>query len=185
MSTPSSSGATMQIYFHNLPAIQQQTRQLDHAQCKHCKQTHQLISHGFVRKKRVSAEPEAVGKRVFCSNRHQRTGCGRTMQLYVDATIRYLHHAGQRVVAFMQALTAGNTIHDAYQHATGSMSSARHAYRWLHRLTHQLSSYRSGVHRPPLQDDPDMAANRPARLVTLTSTFTALLQQFGQPLCCV
>jgi len=107
------------------------------------------------------------------------------MQLYVDATIRYLHHAGQCIVAFVQGLTDGNTIQHAYQHATGSMSSPRHAYRWLNRLTHQLSCYRSVVHRPPLQDDPGIAVNRPARLATLMSTFTALLQQFGQPLCCV
>ena len=173
----------MQIYFNNLPAIQQQTMQLDHAQCKHCKQTSQLISHGFVRKKRSGAEPEAVGKRVFCSNRHQRTGCGRTMQLYVDATIRYFHHAGQCVVAFVAALITGTTIERAYQQAIGKQSAPRQAYRWLNRLGDQLSVYRSTMHRPQLQDNPPVAINRPARLASLTSTFTMLLRQFGQSLC--
>jgi len=106
------------------------------------------------------------------------------MQLYVNATIRYLHHAGQCVVAFVQALTAGNTIHHACQHATGRLSSPRHAYRWLHRLTDQLSCYRSLAHRPSLRSDPASTLNRPVRLIALMPTFTELLQQFGQPLCC-
>lgn len=153
--------------------------QLDHAQCTHCKQAHQLISHGFIRKKRVGAEPEAVGKRVFCSNRNQRTGCGRTVQLYLDLTVRYLHHAGSCVVAFVLSLMAGMSIEHAYHHATG-VATPRNAYRWLHRLYAQLSFYRSLSHRLPLQDtDPIVAVNRPLRLVSLISTFQVLSQRFG------
>ena len=80
----------MQIYYSNLEAIEQQTRQLDQVQCRHCVQRHQLVSHGFFYKKRVGAAPQALGKRVFCSNRQRYTGCGRTMQLYLD-TIRVLN----------------------------------------------------------------------------------------------
>jgi hypothetical protein len=173
----------MQIYYPTLHAIEQQTMQLAHAQCAHCKQTHQLVSHGFVRKKRVGAEPEAVGKRVFCSNRNQRTGCGRTMQLYLASTVRYLHYAGDCVAAFLLALLAGMTIQHAYHQATGT-AAPRHAYRWLNRLCAQLSIYRSLAHRPSLQDATAIvAANRPMRLVSLISTIKTLLQQFEQPLC--
>jgi len=173
----------MQIYYPNLHAIEQQTMQLEHSQCAHCKQTQQLVSHGFIRKKRVGAEPEAIGKRVFCSNRNKRTGCGRTMQLYLDSTIRYLHYAGGCVAAFVSSLIAGITIRRAYYHATGT-TTPRHAYRWLKRLCAQSSVYRSLAHRPPLQDAPEVTeAHRPLRLLSLMSTFTALLQRFGQPLC--
>ena len=173
----------MQLYYSSLQAIDQQTMQLDHAQCNHCRQTHQLISHGFIRKKRTGAEPEAVGKRVFCSNRNNRAGCGRTMQLYVDSTIRYLHHGCCCVEAFILSLMAGMTIGHAYHHATGA-DTPRNAYRWLHRLRMQASVYRSLMHRPLLQDaDPFAAANRPARLGSLMLAFPSLLQRFGQPLC--
>lgn len=173
----------MQIYYPSLQAIEQQTMQLEHAQCRHCGQTRQLVSHGFIRKKRVGAEPAAVGKRVFCSNRNNRTGCGRTLQLYLDATIRCLHHAGCRVAAFVWSLAAGMTILNAYHQATGT-ASPRHAYRWLHRLGAQLSVYRSVSHRPPLQDTAQIgAAKRPARLLLLISACEVLLQRFGQPLC--
>jgi hypothetical protein len=175
----------MQIYYPNLQAIEQQTMQLDRARCAHCLQEHQLVSHGFIRKKQAGAEPEAVGKRVFCSNRKRRTGCGRTMQLYLDATVRYLHHAGSAVVAFMLSLIAGVSIHQAYTGATGA-ATGRHAYRWLDRLCAQLSTYRALAWRPPSQAiAPGAAPKRPARLRLLTATFEMLLQRFEQPLCAV
>src|SRR6266516_1375511 len=153
----------MQIYYSSLEAIQQQTRQLDNEQCRHCKQTHQLVSHGFLYKKRVGAEPEAIGKRVFCSNRYRHTGCGRTVQLYLDSTVRYLHHAGGWVVAFVLSLITGMTVENAYRQATGT-ATPRNAYRWLNRLGAQLSFYRRLSHRPPLPDtDPIVARHRPLR----------------------
>lgn len=176
----------MQTYYPSLSAIEQQTTQLDHEQCARCQQTHQLVSHGFIRKKQVGADPQAVGKRVFCSNRRNHTGCGRTMQLYLDVTVRYLHYAGAAVVAFVLSLIAGSSIQHAYHCATGTVTP-RNAYRWLTRLGAQLSVYRSLSHRPPLQNSSDsalaIALKRPLRLPSLMSTFTMLLQRFGQPLC--
>ena len=206
-------GAIMQIYYPNLPAIEQRTKQLDLTRCTHCSQTRQLISHGFIRKKRVGGKSEAVGKRVFCSNRNRRTGCGRTMQLYLDATIRYLHYAGCVVVAFVAFLMTGLSIASAYQRATGSTTS-RHAYRWLTALLAQLSTYRSVVHQPlfhavvhavvhdhahdsaphsahdmarhpPIMRKPKAPPKRPrpARLVLLMASVKALFVFCGQPLC--
>lgn len=109
----------MRLYYPSLVAIEQHTMQLDAEPCRHCRQTRQLVSHGYIRKKQRQAEPAKVGKRVFCSNRNHRTGCGRTMQLYLETTIRCLHHGGERVTAFILALIAGMRIRQAYRHATG------------------------------------------------------------------
>lgn len=173
----------MQIYFPNLLAIQQQTLQLENEHCIHCKQTRQLVSHGFIRKKRVGADPAAVGKRVFCSNRNLRTGCGRTVQLYLDSTVRYLQYAGQHVAAFVLALIQGVTIQRAYLEATGA-GCPRNAYRWLNKLEARLSVYRSRLHQPPLSPPPQIATSRrgPRRSV-LISTFDTLSRQQGQRLC--
>ncbi|MBI1889498.1 MAG: hypothetical protein HYS18_02500 [Burkholderiales bacterium] len=174
----------MQLYYSSLQAIEQQTMQLDDEPCRHCRQSHHLISHGFIRKKRSGAEPEAVGKRVYCSNRNRHTGCGRTVQLYIDSTIRYLRHAGECVVAFALSLIKGLTIQYAYHAATGTdADTPRNAYRWLHRLSAQLSVWRSLAHKPPLQDAGANAAAHAGPRQLLTSTFAALLQHFGQPLC--
>jgi hypothetical protein len=38
-------------------------------QCKHCHQSGQMVSHGYIYKQHSYFEKELVGKRVFCSNR--------------------------------------------------------------------------------------------------------------------
>ena len=68
----------MELYYQDIHAIEQQTRQLSLHRCLHCLSDQHLILHAYIYKKRTRAEPEAVGKRVFCSNRGRNTGCGRT-----------------------------------------------------------------------------------------------------------
>lgn len=171
----------MKIYHASLHAMQQQTTQLSHEQCNHCRQSQQLISHGFVYKKQAVAAPQqAIGKRVFCSNRGGHTGCGRTMRLYLDTRVRYLHYAGCCVVAFVLLLMRGLSVQQAYRQASGT-EDPRNAYRWLKKCWAQLSHYRSLLHQPLWQ--PSAVTGRSPRSALLASTFTALLQQFGQPLC--
>jgi hypothetical protein len=173
----------MQIYYESLFALEQHTRQLDRVPCRHCSQTAQLVSHGFVYKKRVGADPEAVGKRVFCSNRKRRTGCGRTVRLYLEATLRRLHYAGAHMAAFVLALLAGATVRHAYGQATGA-ADPRHAWRWLNRLDAKLSDYRNLIHRPALdQTEGPPPARRRLRIRLLTATLHALRARFGPPLC--
>jgi hypothetical protein len=105
------------------------------------------------------------------------------MQLYLDSTLRYLHHAGGAVVAFVMSLLAGLCIAQAYLQATGA-HTPRHAWRWLHRLHAQASTWRSLVHRPLLEQPlacAERATSLRARL--LASSFAPLLAQFKQPLC--
>lgn len=174
----------MQTYYPSLEAIHQQTMQLGGEQCKHCRHANHLISHGFIRKKQAGGrEPQVVGKRVFCSNRRSHTGCGQTMQLYLDSTLRYIHYAGSTVVAFALLLLTAVSITMAYRQATQAQTP-RNAYRWLDRLHTNMSFYRSLVHQPPLEPPTD-PGGRPhcARRRLLSSTFSALLTRFGQPLC--
>ncbi len=176
-------GTIMQTYYSSLQAIEQQTKQLALAQCAHCHQSQHLVSHGFIRKKQHGAAPIEVGKRVYCSNRYRHTGCGRTMQLYLDVTVRYLHYAGSALVAFILSLINGASIDRAYFEATGC-ASARKAYRWLNRFEAQVSYYRSLLHRPVLAhlSSPNWP-NRTPRLQTIMSSITVLVQHLGEPLC--
>jgi hypothetical protein len=174
----------MQTYFPSLDAIHQQTTQLACEPCMHCGQAHQLVSHGFIRKKQPGGQdPQPVGKRVFCSNRHRHTGCGRTTQLYLDSTLRHRHYAGNVVWIFVLLLLGGASITQAYTQATQAQTP-RHAYRWLQRLHARIPLYRSVVHQPPL--DPLAACAHPpqaSRHSLLRSTFSALLARFKSPLC--
>lgn len=178
----------MQIYYANLDAISQTTMQLDQVLCLHCGKAGQLVSHGFVYKKQaVATEPMAIGKRVLCAQRHQRSGCGRTVQLMLATMLRYLHVIGSVVVTFMSHLAQGLSIARAYEQSTGTLDS-RHAYRWIAKLFSCLSHYRSAV--PLSQHFRDLpAADRltsgtlPTRRHLLVSTFTLLALHFGVPLC--
>jgi hypothetical protein len=173
----------MPLFYSSLSAIEQKTAQLDRLTCQHCHCSDQLVPHGFVYKKQLGGEPLAVGKRVFCSNRRQRSGCGRTMQLYLDSVIRGLHYAGTVVVAFMMALLAGASVGQAYGQATGA-ADPRHAWVWLTRLEAQLSCHRSVSHQVPLQDAvPPAFAWRPPRYSVLFTAWQMLLHSFASPLC--
>ena len=173
----------MQIYYSSLEEIHQQTTQLENEKCIYCGGSH-LVSHGYIYKKNSSStEPVAVGKRLICSERYGRTGCGRTLQLYLASRVRYLHYAGCCVVALVSGLMAGLSTAKAYKDVTGT-KDPRNAYRWLNRLIERISVYRSHFEKPKLDEagDTSFLVSNPDRIL-LTSTFRALLDKFGDPLC--
>ncbi|MFQ3248044.1 MAG: hypothetical protein ACI9SP_004704 [Arenicella sp.] len=81
----------MQRFFDSFSIINLFTLSLDHhqnkTQCAHCLKNNQFISHGIIYKQTSIAERKPVGKRIICSNRYGRSGCGRTVQLYVSNRI--------------------------------------------------------------------------------------------------
>jgi hypothetical protein len=172
----------MQIYYLDMETLHQKSLQLEEEKCPHCQQTRQQVSHGFVYKKRNQGDPYPIGKRIFCSNRRQRTGCGRTTQLYVASVIRYLKYAGAVLIHFVLAMTKGYSIQAAYQQATGT-DNPRHAYRWINRIIHQLSFYRSLFHQPSLKDSASGVSQVNSRRSLISSTFKALILRLGEPVC--
>ncbi len=165
----------MPLFFSSLSDIERYTQTLYYEPCQHCKQTTHLLSHGYVRKK-TSHRP--IAKRIFCSNRHQHKGCGRTIQLYVDSVIPALHYSGTAIIAFLMAFIQGMTITQAYQSATRAASS-RNAFRWLHKTMFRLSKFRSLLPvLPQAQRYPDSI-----RRSLLHSTFNALSERWGTSLC--
>lgn len=174
----------MQIYYPTLEAISQQVQQLGGVACRHCGKSEQLVSHGFVYKKQaVATAPKPVGKRVLCSQRYGRSGCGRTVQLYLAPIVRYLHYAGSAVVGFVLSLMTGMTIAKAYQQATGTAEPGN-AYRWLKKLLMRLSDYRSLSHGVAFKgNEHDHHRAIPLRRCLLFSTVERLLQRFVEPLC--
>lgn len=174
----------MQIYYSTLDAISQQTMQLDGVACLHCGKREQLVSHGFVYKKQaVATSPVPVGKRVLCSQRFGRTGCGRTVPLYLASIVRYLHGAGQALERFVVCLLAGMTITLAYRQISGRHET-RQAYRWFNKLFSRLSDYRRLMHRIEFTENVPPDNERPStRRPLLIATLARLLQHFSAPLC--
>lgn len=135
----------MQRFFPDFESLNQFTLSLDcqadTLQCPHCSNRGQLVSHGVIYKQRSIDEKEPVGKRVFCSNRNQHAGCGRTVQLYVASVLPRLRYGAMQMFIFLSSLLMNLTIDAAYRAAAGA-SEPRNAWRWLSKLEQHLTDYR-------------------------------------------
>lgn len=167
----------MQRFFLDFESLDRFTFSLrcfdDKLQCPHCTQSHHLISHGVIYKQRSMTQRDAVGKRVFCSNRSQRSGCGRTVQLYVAAVMPTMQYAVAALFAFLSALFKKVSVVTAYQMATGQ-TNARHAWRWLNKLHGRLTDFRTFVHNrsePVLSTFKTSSRRLQVLLPTLSSLF--------------
>lgn len=80
--------------------------------CPHCKVVGTLIRHGYLRgyddcnrkQKTVRA------RRIFCSNRNARHGCGRTSSIWVANKIRRLSLAAATLWRFLQLAIVGSVL---------------------------------------------------------------------------
>ena len=135
----------MQRFFEDYESIKQFTLSLDYHQdqleCAHCLKNDQFVSHGIVYKQRSMTLSEPVGKRIFCSNRYGRSGCGRTVQLYVADEFPSFQYGAAVLFIFIVSLLANLTVPESYEKATGQ-SESRNAWRWLNRLIRRLTDYR-------------------------------------------
>lgn len=172
----------MQIFFDTLETLHQFSFSLDqHAlTCASCKARGQFVAHGFCYKQRLHAATQTVGKRILCSKRSGRTGCGRTVQLYIASEVPKLHYGTTQLLAFITALLANFSVPVAYDKAVGKPES-RHAWRWFKKLTQQLIVYRHYLHRNTHTDSAKFNTQSRSRQILL-STLTALFSQTHQAL---
>ena len=78
--------------------------------CPHCRRVGMLIRHGFLRgfDDTSSRRKTVRARRIFCSNRHRRTGCGRTFSVWIASKIRRLGLTSRSLLAFLQRAVAGS-----------------------------------------------------------------------------
>jgi len=180
----------MQHFFTDFEALDRFTLSLDShpasSPCPHCSKSDPLISHGVIYKQRSRHEREAVGKRVLCSNRYQKGGCGRTFPLYVADALPGRHYGAAHLFAFLSALFLGMAVESAYRRVTGR-NDARHGWRWLHRLAGKLIEFRFVQHSgfPAARTDPILTPVRTQtrRLRLLLPTLRSVLARYPTDPC--
>ena len=95
-------------FFETVDELHRYSLQLGHSvqgvHCQHCSSTDHWVSHGFVYKKDYGGNRLTVGKRVLCSNRGCKKGCGRTVRLYLAQRTPRMHYAMTAIFMFLQAL---------------------------------------------------------------------------------
>ena len=101
------------------------TERLKLISCPHCKKIGTLIRHGSLTGFDDSTPQRKTlrARRIFCSNRHRRPGCGRTFSAWLADKIRRLSTTTRRLWAFLQRAIAG-TLAEAMR-ATGSSLSGQ------------------------------------------------------------
>ena len=115
--------------------------------CPTCQNTNLLVLHSWVYKYSSSQQRHIVGKRLWCSPRYQRGGCGASHRLYLQSALPGLCYLATQLTAFVAAFLATHSVPKAYRLATGTTES-RNGYRWLSRITFRLSDYRIVLGKP-------------------------------------
>jgi hypothetical protein len=122
-------------FFSSLQRIEQHIASLNHHHttvCPVCHQTQQWVSHGYLYK---TSTQQHVGKRILCSRRYGKSGCGHSQSLYLACVIPQRRYPLSVLLAFVWALINGQTVECAYFHAIRhTHSSSRQAWRRLNGL---------------------------------------------------
>jgi len=175
----------MPRFFDNIESINHFTLSLEchhkSLRCESCAKDDQFVSHGFIYKQRSQLVSQAVGKRILCSNRYGRSGCGKTIRLTIANEIPTLCYRATHVFLFLSALLVGSSVQLAYQQATGQVD-ARNAWRWLNKLMAKLTVFRGFfIARAPALCSLHSSGSRRRRL--LLPTIAHLCSRFTSSLC--
>jgi hypothetical protein len=128
--------------------------------CPHCRQTGALIGHGFLRGYAERGSDVVVrGRRIFCSNRGQRPGCGRTFSVLLGAVLSGFVVRTLTLFCFATAVLSGLTRRAAWLREARGALSLSSGYRLWRRLSGAPATLRGRLCRiaPP----PDSVARQP------------------------
>ena len=104
---------------------------LKHTPCPHCKVVGTLIRHGFLYGFDDSSPQRRTlrARRIFCSNRQARRGCGRTFSIWVADKIRRLSLTTGALWRFVQG-AVGDGIRAASRAADSPLSDRTWQRLW-------------------------------------------------------
>ena len=144
--------------------------------CPHCRTVGTLIRHGVLTGFDDSGPRRTVrARRIFCSNRHRRCGCGRTISVWIADKIRRLSLIARTVWAFLKRAVAGTLA--AAIRATNSVRSDRTMRRVWTRFQRAQSAIRTALlNRGPPPTSAAAAFRRPAEAHVLAHLQSAFPQ---------
>jgi hypothetical protein len=143
------------------------------AACPHCQRTGALNGHGLLRGYAEGDSALVVrGRRVFCSNRAQRPGCGATFSVKLSTVLAGFVVRTLTLWLYASAVVSGLTRRAAWLRATGATGakpSLSSGYRLWRRLSGAQSALRAQLCREA--PAPGSAAHEPlAELLAHVST---------------
>jgi hypothetical protein len=139
--------------------------------CVHCGKVGFLNRHGFLKGYPPKGSDKLVrGCRIYCSNRNNRNGCGRTCSLLLSTLIIGFSISTGLLWAFMRKVSAGNSIKASWEGLNTGLP-VENAYRLWQRLVKEQSRLRTYLSRKT--GPPVCASNNPMAQLTahLNSAF--------------
>jgi hypothetical protein len=133
------------------------------ASCPHCKRVGALIRHGALYGFDESSPRQKIvrARRVFCSNRNSRPGCGRTFSVWLAGKIRRLSLTTAALWCFLQGAIAGSIL--AAGRARGWLCERTWQRIWK-RFDHAQSKIRTALcGRCPPPQGPTQPSAKPTR----------------------
>jgi hypothetical protein len=116
--------------------------------CPHCNKSGTLIGHGYLRGYAERGQERMVrGRRLFCSDRHRRPGCGRTFSVKLSTVIAGFVVRTLTLFRFASAVLGGLTRRAAWLCAAGGALSLSSGYRLWRRLSAAQSALRARLCR--------------------------------------
>ena len=132
--------------------------------CPHCKAVGTLIRHGYLHGfDECNSQRKTVrARRIFCSNRNARHGCGRTLSVWLADKVRRLSLTTRALWRFLQRAVAGS-IAAAIRAVADCRRSGRTWQRIWKRFDLGQSKIRTALSawRPPPELPPE-PSHRPA-----------------------
>jgi hypothetical protein len=154
-----------QCWFYRSPeewlAIADRLKQMP---CPHCKALGTLNRHGFLRGFDESNQKQKTvrARRVFCSNRNAKPGCGRTFSVWAADKIRRLSLTTCTLLLFLQLAVAGTIV--AASRAVNWLSDRtfQRIWRRFQRAQSKIRTALCGCRLPP--EAPPKMPSHPTRL---------------------
>lgn len=128
--------------------------------CPHCRIAGTLILHGFLHGYDETSPRKTVrARRVFCSNRKRRSGCGRTFSVWLADKIRRLSLSATGLWKFVKAAVAGGNKQSAIRDLNCHLSDSA-LYRVWKRFFEGQAKVRTAI--LPRCPWPDVSSDDPA-----------------------
>ncbi len=151
--------------------------------CPHCRQTGYLIGHGFLKGYREHGhEKETRGRRFFCSNRHNRRGCGRTCPLLLSSLMLGFSIGTGLLWKFMRLVLSGKSRKASWE-ALNSGLPVENGYRLWQKLRKgegRLRTYLCRKGSPPVCNADDSLSRLAAHMSSAFSSSECPLSAFQE-----
>lgn len=131
--------------------------------CPRCKRVGNLIKHGFLRGYDMNNQLNTAvrAKRVFCSNRNDASGCGRTFSVWLADKVKRLYLAAESLWRFLSdAVNSGNKL-QAFRSLNSGLSDSA-AYHIWRRFRNAQAAIRTAL--ASLCEPPQVVSGDPAQL---------------------